>query len=246
MSCSTSPIRSRSARPVARSPGSRPSTSTWPASRARNPPGSPAWWSCRRRSARAARRSPRARQRSSPRARLHRAVLFRSPSPRRRAGPGRSSRAGGVRGPARGRGHVRTHRTSMVMSRHRPVMQRYAVTPTRSVAARARAALNIVRSGRLDRQGDRHGDIAHGQRAGQGRTVHAFGTERDDRLPVGVGRRSERTLVSRCPFPVRKLAGSICTCTLESASGSATSIVPARIVKLPRIGASPNRCRVRT
>ena len=45
-------------------------------------------------------------------------------------------------------------------------------------------------------------------------------------------------------FPVRKLAGSICTWMLELASGSATSIVPARIAKLPRTGASPNRCRV--
>src|SRR5207237_309374 len=34
------------------------------------------------------------------------------------------------------------------------------------------------------------------------------------------------------------------TWTLESGIGSATSIVPARIVKLPRTGASPNRCRV--
>ena len=31
---------------------------------------------------------------------------------------------------------------------------------------------------------------------------------------------------------------------LEPVSGSVTSIVPARIAKLPRTGASPNRCRV--
>jgi hypothetical protein len=43
---------------------------------------------------------------------------------------------------------------------------------------------------------------------------------------------------------VRTLAVSISARMLESVTGSATSIVPARIAKLPRTGASPNRCRV--
>jgi hypothetical protein len=45
-------------------------------------------------------------------------------------------------------------------------------------------------------------------------------------------------------LPVRKLAVSISAWMLESVTGSATSIVAALIAKLPRTGASPNRCRV--
>ena len=69
-----------------------------------------------------------------------------------------------------------------------------------SVDARARAGIEPSRPhrGPLDRQGDRHGGIAHAQRAGQGRTVHAYGTERNDRVPIGV----EEALRTDCAVPL--------------------------------------------
>src|SRR2546429_2286356 len=111
--------------------------------------------------------------------------------------------------PYGGRGQVRTHRTSMVMSRYRPAIPRYAVTPNsfRSMRVLAGIEPSRPRRGLLDRQGDRHGDIAHGQRAGQGQAVHTLRTERDDRVPIGVEEALRTDLVVPLPVPGAEARG---------------------------------------
>src|SRR5215470_522287 len=105
-------------------------------------------------------------------------------------------------------GQVRTHRTSMVMSRYRPAIPRYAVTPNsfRSMRVLARAlnhrALAAVCS--IDRV---TGTVTLRTVSSPIKARPFTPSERN--VMTGYRsvsrRRSERTWSSRCPFPVRKL-----------------------------------------
>src|SRR6478736_1613960 len=98
----------------------------------------------------------------------------------------------------------------MVMSRYRPAIPRNAVTPNsfRSMRMLARALNHRApRRCLFDRQGGRHGDIAHGQRARQGQTVHTLRTERDDWVSLSVEEALRTNLVVSLPVPGAEACG---------------------------------------